>query len=159
MAYSSKYLDKIDNRYWVVIGDGECAEGSIWEAAHLASYYKLDNLTAILDINRLGQSQETSIGHDIEVYKKRFEAFGWNVIKVDGHNITALAEAMEKVFIHFKGKKVPKHQESATDYISQDLQREVYREDRERIGLAWQTSGCKRSRAFEISSEIKNPPI
>lgn len=99
MAYSSKYLDKIDNRYWVVIGDGECAEGSIWEAAHLASYYKLDNLTAILDINRLGQSQETSIGHDIEVYKKRFEAFGWSVIKVDGHNITALAEAMEKVMI------------------------------------------------------------
>ena len=54
MAYSSKYLDKINNRYWVLIGDGESAEGSVWEAAHLSSYYKLDNLTLIVDINRLG---------------------------------------------------------------------------------------------------------
>lgn len=96
MAYSSKYLDKIDNHYWVLIGDGESAEGSIWEAAHLSSYYKLDNLTAIVDINRLGQSEATSLGHEVEVYKKRWESFGWSVNKVDGHNIQQLAEAMEK---------------------------------------------------------------
>jgi transketolase len=54
MAYSSKYLDKLNNRYWAVLGDGECAEGSVWEAAHFAYLYKLDNLTAIVDCNRLG---------------------------------------------------------------------------------------------------------
>jgi len=59
MAYVSKYMDKIDNRFYCLIGDGECAEGSIWESASLSSYYKLDNIIAICDINRLGQSQET----------------------------------------------------------------------------------------------------
>lgn len=54
MAYSSKYFDKIDNRYWVVVGDGECAEGSIWEAANFASKYKLNNITLMVDVNRLG---------------------------------------------------------------------------------------------------------
>jgi len=54
MAYSSKYLDKIDNRYWVILGDGETAEGSVWEAASFASYYSLDNLIAIVDVNGLG---------------------------------------------------------------------------------------------------------
>lgn len=54
MAYSSKFLDKINNRYWVICGDGETAEGSVWEAANFASYYKLDNLTCVIDVNRLG---------------------------------------------------------------------------------------------------------
>lgn len=54
MAYSSKYIDKINNRYWVLMGDGECAEGSVWEALNLIKYYKLDNVTAIVDVNRLG---------------------------------------------------------------------------------------------------------
>lgn len=54
MAYSSKFLDKLDNRYWVLCGDGETAEGSVWEAANFASHYKLDNLTCIIDVNRLG---------------------------------------------------------------------------------------------------------
>lgn len=54
MAYSSKYLDKLNNRYWVICGDGETAEGSVWEAANFASYYKLDNLACIIDVNRLG---------------------------------------------------------------------------------------------------------
>ena len=87
MAYSSKFLDKINNRYWVLMGDGEIAEGSVWEAANLASHYKLDNITAIVDVNRLGQSEETSIGHDVNVYKKRWEAFGWKTIVIDGHNL------------------------------------------------------------------------
>lgn len=87
MAYSSKFLDKINNRYWVLMGDGEIAEGSVWEAAHLASHYKLDNITAIVDVNRLGQSEATSIGHDVNVYKKRWEAFGWKTFVIDGHNL------------------------------------------------------------------------
>lgn len=72
MAYASKYLDKLDNRYisfdensyYVLIGDGESAEGSVWEACSLASHYKLDNLTLIVDVNRLGQSEETGLQHN-----------------------------------------------------------------------------------------------
>ena len=61
---------------YCVIGDGESAEGSIWEAMHFASYYKLDNLVAVFDVNRLGQSEATSLGHQTDVYKARAEAFG-----------------------------------------------------------------------------------
>jgi len=61
------------------MGDGEVAEGSVWEAVHFASHYVLDNMVAFLDVNRLGQSMETSLGHHVEVYHKRFEAFGWYV--------------------------------------------------------------------------------
>lgn len=125
MAYSSKYLDKIDNHYWVLIGDGESAEGSIWEAAHLSSYYKLDNLTAIVDINRLGQSEATSLGHEVEVYKKRWESFGWNVNKVDGHNIQQLAEAMEKVLSCLCPILVPSNQGPTASDIGKDFQGQV----------------------------------
>ena len=80
MALSSKYLDKIDNKVFVVMGDGEAAEGSVWEAAEIASYYRLDNLIGIVDVNRLGQSQATMYGHDVEVYRRRFEAFGFHAV-------------------------------------------------------------------------------
>lgn len=63
-------------RVYCVLGDGESAEGAVWEAMHFASYYKLDNLVAIFDINRLGQSEPTSLQHDMETYRKRAEAFG-----------------------------------------------------------------------------------
>lgn len=59
-----------------MLGDGECSEGSVWEAMAFASYYKLDNLVAILDINRLGQSEPAPLQHDMETYRKRCEAFG-----------------------------------------------------------------------------------
>ena len=61
---------------YCVIGDGEAAEGSIWEAMSFASFYKLDNLVAIFDVNRLGQSDPTSLQHDMDIYKNRAEAFG-----------------------------------------------------------------------------------
>ena len=93
MAYSSKYYDNIDNRVFVVMGDGETAEGSIWESAAFASYYKLNNLIGILDINGLGQSDKTMYVHDDESYAKKFQAFGWETIKVDGHNCNALIKA------------------------------------------------------------------
>jgi len=93
IALNAKYLDKIAYRTYVLLGDGEVAEGAVWEAAELASYYKLDNLVAIVDVNRLGQSQATMIGHQIEVYKARFEAFGWNAVTVDGHNVGQLIDA------------------------------------------------------------------
>ena len=59
------------------MGDGESAEGSVWEAMHFASHYKLNNLIACIDVNRLGQSEPTSLGHDMDTYKRRCEAFGW----------------------------------------------------------------------------------
>lgn len=93
MAYTGKYFDKADYRVYCLIGDGESAEGSIWEAMAFCSTYKLDNIVAIYDINRLGQSQPTSLEHDLETYKKRAEGFGWNTYIVDGHDVEALCKA------------------------------------------------------------------
>lgn len=95
MAYSMKYFEKVSNKVFCLLGDGEMAEGSNWEAMNFASYYKLDNLVAIVDINRLGQSDETSIGHDVDVYEKRFSSFGFHTFVVDGHNVSEIIQALE----------------------------------------------------------------
>jgi transketolase len=94
IALNAKYLDKIPTRTYVLMGDGECAEGAVWEAAAFASQYALDNLCAIVDVNRLGQSQATMYGHDMEVYRRRFEAFGWNALVIDGHDMQAVVDAL-----------------------------------------------------------------
>lgn len=78
-----------------MIGDGESAEGSIWESIAFASFYKLDNLVLIIDANRLGQSEPTMVGHNLEVYKKRLDAFDFNSIIVDGHDVQALVNAFD----------------------------------------------------------------
>lgn len=93
MAYMGKYIDKASYRVYCLIGDGESAEGSIWEALHFASFYKLDNLCVIIDVNRMGQSEETSIGHNVDLYKKRFEAFDFKVLVIDGHNVSEVSMA------------------------------------------------------------------
>jgi transketolase len=93
MALAAR-LDKLDYNTYVLLGDGEIAEGSVWEAANIAGIYKLNNLIAIVDANRLGQSQATAFGHDIGVYAKRFEAFGWRVEVVDGHDIEEIVEVL-----------------------------------------------------------------
>jgi len=96
MAINAKYLDKSDYRTYVLIGDGESAEGAVWEAAAAAGHYKLDNLCAILDCNRLGQSEATMLQHKVEVYQKRFKAFGWHAIVVDGHNLEEILRAFDE---------------------------------------------------------------
>ena len=96
MALNGKYLDKTGNNIFVLMGDGEAAEGSVWEAAEIASYYKLDNLIGIVDVNGLGQSQRTMYGHDTEVYRRRFEAFGWHAVSVDGHNVAEIVAALDE---------------------------------------------------------------
>jgi len=96
MAYAGKYFDKSDYRVYCLCGDGESAEGSIWEALAFAATYKLDNLVNIIDVNRLGQSQPTMHEHHMEVYQKKLEAFGWYTQVVDGHDVGALIEAFEK---------------------------------------------------------------
>ncbi|XP_044765995.1 transketolase-like protein 2 [Coccinella septempunctata] len=93
MAYVGKNYDKANYRVYCLIGDGESAEGSIWEALAFASYYKLDNLCVIFDVNRLGQSEPTALGHDMDTYRKRLEAFGFNPIVVDGHDIEQIVKA------------------------------------------------------------------
>jgi len=90
--------DKLDYNTYVLLGDGEIAEGAVWEAANLAGFYKLSNLIAIVDANRLGQSQATMFGHDISVYVKRFEAFGWRVETLDdGHDMEEILEVLSGV--------------------------------------------------------------
>jgi transketolase len=96
MALNGKYLDKLDYRVYVLMGDGESAEGSVWEAAALAAYYKLDNLVGIVDVNGMGQSQHTMYSFDIESYQKRFEAFGWHTIVIDGHNMSQILAALDE---------------------------------------------------------------
>jgi transketolase len=93
MALAAR-LDKLDYMTYVLLGDGEIAEGAVWEAASLAGIYKLKNLVAIVDVNRLGQSQATPFEHDLSVYKRRFEAFGWRTEEIDGHDIEEIQEVL-----------------------------------------------------------------
>ncbi|MFF5007410.1 transketolase [Streptomyces phaeochromogenes] len=93
IALSGKRLDRVGYRVWVLCGDSEMAEGSVWEAAEHAGYEHLDNLTAIVDVNRLGQRGPTRHGHDLDAYARRFQAFGWHTIEVDGHDVDAIDRA------------------------------------------------------------------
>ncbi|MGX1366321.1 transketolase [Streptomyces canus] len=93
IALSGKRLERTDYRVWVLCGDSELAEGSIWEAAEHAGHEQLDNLTAIVDVNRLGQRGPTRHGHDLDAYARRFQAFGWHTVEVDGHDVDAIDRA------------------------------------------------------------------
>jgi transketolase len=96
IALNAKRLEKLDYRTYVLMGDGETAEGGVWEAAALASYYQLDNLIAVVDVNRLGQSQETMYGNDVNIYAKKFSGFGWHTIVIDGHDMSAILDAFDQ---------------------------------------------------------------
>ena len=96
MALAAKHLEHLPTRVWVLCGDSEMAEGSMWEASEHAAHYGLDNLTAIIDVNRLGQRGETMVGWNLDVYAARAEAFGWNAIEVDGHDVEAIDEAFSR---------------------------------------------------------------
>ena len=93
MGLAAKKLDRLPSRVWVLHGDSEMAEGSVWEAFEHASHYELDNLTVILDVNRLGQRGETMIGWNTEVYAERARAFGWHAIEIDGHDVEEIDDA------------------------------------------------------------------
>jgi transketolase len=93
MALAGKYLDRLPYRIWVLSGDSETAEGSVWEAFEHAAHYELDNLTAILDVNRLGQRGETMLGWNLDAYAARARAFGWHAIEIDGHDVEAIDHA------------------------------------------------------------------
>lgn len=87
---------KSDYRTYVLLGDGECAEGSVWEAADVAAHERLDNLCAIVDVNALGQSQATQFQHNMEALAARWRAFGWYVVIVDGHSLPSILAAFDE---------------------------------------------------------------
>ena len=88
-------MDKSPTRVYVLVGDGEMAEGQIWEAAEFAGHYKLDNLTVLADVNALGQSEPTMYQHDMEVYRRKFESEGWATEVIDGHDVIAVLTALD----------------------------------------------------------------
>ena len=94
VALAGKYLDEAPYRVWVLCGDSEMAEGSMWEALDKASHYKLANLIAIVDVNRLGQSGPTELSWDTDAYRRRAEAFGARVFAIDGHDVAAIDQAI-----------------------------------------------------------------
>jgi len=94
IALAGKYLEQRPYRVWVLCGDSEMAEGSMWEALDKASYYKLSNLIALVDVNRLGQRGETELGWDVDRYARRAEAFGARTLTIDGHDLTQIDRAL-----------------------------------------------------------------
>jgi transketolase len=93
IALAGRYLERRPYRVWVLCGDSELAEGSVWEALDKAGYYQLANLVAIVDVNRLGQRGATELGWDLDAYARRAEAFGARVLEVDGHDLAAIDRA------------------------------------------------------------------
>jgi transketolase len=93
IALAGKYLERRPFRVWVLCGDSELAEGSIWEALDKAAYYELSNLIAVVDVNRLGQRGATELGWDLRAYARRAEAFGARVLEIDGHDLRAIDDA------------------------------------------------------------------
>src|SRR5690348_10442636 len=96
IALAGKRLDRLPYRVWVLCGDSEIAEGSIWEAFEQAGWAGLDNLTTIVDVNRLGQTRETMLGWDLDTYAARARAFGWHAIEIDGHDLDAIDAAYKE---------------------------------------------------------------
>jgi transketolase len=94
VALAGKYLDELPYRVWVLCGDSEMAEGSMWEALDKAAYYRLANLTAIVDVNRLGQRGPTELGWDLDTYVRRVEGFGCRAIPIDGHDVGEIDRAL-----------------------------------------------------------------
>ena len=97
VALAGRYLDELPYRVWVLCGDSEMAEGSIWEAFDKAAYYHLGNLTAIVDVNRLGQRGPTELGWDLDTYTKRIEGFGCRALPIDGHDLDQIDQALASV--------------------------------------------------------------
>jgi len=93
VALAGRYLDELPYHVWVLCGDSEMAEGSMWEALDKAAHYELRNLTAIVDVNRLGQRGPTELGWDLDAYAKRVEAFGCHAIVIDGHDVGEIDKA------------------------------------------------------------------
>ena len=106
VALAGQYLEQLPYRVWVLLGDSEMAEGSVWEAFQLAAHYRLSNLTAIIDVNRLGQRGETMLGWNLDAYAARARAFGWHAVEIDGHNLPQIDAAYAEAERHAFGPTV-----------------------------------------------------
>lgn len=95
IAWNAQQVDRTDQRVYVLLGDGEMAEGSVWEAVELAAHYKLENLLAVVDVNGLGQSQRTMNGFDVEGYAARFRSFGWHALTLDGNDMASVVRTFD----------------------------------------------------------------
>ena len=146
MALAAK-LQNRKFRTYVLLGDSEIAEGEIYEALQLGAYYKLNNIIAIVDINRLGQRGERMIGHNIALYKKRFKGFGWNILVCDGHNIKKLL----KVFSKVKNSKKP------SIILAKTIKGKGvgFLEDRDR----WHGTALTKEQLQKALTEIPNPKM
>ena len=105
LALNAKYLDRLPYQTYVLLGDSEMSEGSIWEAIQLAAYYKLDNLVGIIDVNRLGQRGQTMFGYNLKNYQDKISSFGWHPIVIDGHDLKEIIKAYQKA-LKIKNKPV-----------------------------------------------------
>jgi len=147
-----KNFEKRHTKVYTLVGDAEFAEGSNWEALHFASHYNLDNFIGILDCNRLGQSDKTSLEHHLEIYEARLKAFGHYVQVIDGHDINAIAGALKNANEHqgtpsfiicktFKGKGAQDGIEDSVSWHGKPL-------------------GAKSANTIEhLKSLIKNPDV
>lgn len=146
MALNAQRLDKLDYRTYVLMGDGETAEGGVWEAAALAAHYKLDNLIAIVDVNRLGQSQATMHGADGEAYAKKFGGFGWHTAVIDGHNL-------EQIVATFAEAKNTKGQPTAIIALTKKGKGVSFLEDKD----AWHGKPLKKGE--EVEKALRELPL
>jgi len=103
LALAGKFLEQLPYRVWVLCGDSESAEGSVWEAIEHAAHYQLNNLICILDMNRLGQRGETMLGWNAPAYAARVRAFGWHAIEIDGHDLAQIDAAYREAATHSSG--------------------------------------------------------
>jgi transketolase len=180
IALAGKRLDRLPYRVWVLCGDSEMAEGSVWEAFEHAAYEGLDNLTAIIDVNRLGQRGETMHGWDLDSYVTRAEAFGWHAIAIDGHDVEAVDDAYAEaaategrptviVAKTVKGKGVKAVEnvegmhgkalddpEEAIEELGgiRDLTVEVSKPDFEGEPHVFETTGSPEQPAYEVGAEV-----
>ena len=172
VALAGKRLDRLPYRVWVLCGDSEMAEGSMWEAFEHAAFYELDNLTAIIDVNRLGQTGETMHGWDLDSYVARAEAFGWRALAIDGHDVDAIdrayAEAVETTgrptvivakTVKGKGAEVVANQGGAHGKALDDAEaaiRELGGERNVHVSVA-KPEGNGRPHVFETSGSLELP--
>src|SRR5579885_1449547 len=176
MALNLKFLEHLENRVYVLLGDGETAEGSVWEAAEIAGNRGLDNLCVTVDVNRLGQSGPTMLAHEMETYRKRWNAFGWHAISVDGHAITSLLAAYAEakntkgaptviLARTIKGKGLGKDIEDKSGKhgkpLDADDEKRVLAELESRLNgsdLAWRPNLPPSRPAVRLSAEPSYPP-
>ena len=151
MSYCGKFHDKASYRTYCLMGDGESMEGNIWEALNFAGHYKLNNLCAIIDVNRLGQSDPAPLQHDMETYKQRLESFGFHAIVVDGHDIMELCKAFAEA-------------ESVTDkptcLIAKTFKGKYFPEIEDLMNWHGKALGAKSDAVIQhVESLIKNPGV